>query len=343
MVSKEKSKLLWLCDTCKKSLKSNQKNIQENEVINNLIKENKLLHMEIRELAIKEAILIEKIKVMVPNDVKSSENLKQNFETPKTTYSEVLVLKRKNPDIKYNIKENLITKIDPTKLKVNIQSVQHNNTNGNVTVHCEDKTSKESLLQAINQEIGSEVTIQDIKQENIKKRIEFIANITVSTLPEDNNELIEKLIDKNNISRSINNFTMKIIYRKKIRLDKAELIVLEVDKETYKYIMESRKKHLFIDWESIVVKNHIKVIQCYKCQNYGHISKNCTKSECCMNCSGQHNSKECTNKEKKICTNCVYRNKKNNSNMKTDHCANDRNCPLYSELLKKLKQRFGYD
>ena len=48
---------------------------------------------------------------------------------------------------------------------------------------------------------------------------------------------------------------------------------------------------------------HLWVTQCYKCQNFGHIVKNCDKEEQCGKCSGPHPTAECTSNEHK-CANC---------------------------------------
>ena len=45
-------------------------------------------------------------------------------------------------------------------------------------------------------------------------------------------------------------------------------------------------------------------IQCFKCQKFGHISKNCRGKQKCPLCSEDHTFEECQNRENKKCSNC---------------------------------------
>ena len=48
------------------------------------------------------------------------------------------------------------------------------------------------------------------------------------------------------------------------------------------------------------------ILQCYKCQGFGHKAPNCTKNQKCVVCGGAHSHKNCPNKEKRNpkCANC---------------------------------------
>lgn len=47
------------------------------------------------------------------------------------------------------------------------------------------------------------------------------------------------------------------------------------------------------------------VQQCFKCQGFGHMAKNCEQNVKCLRCSGNHTLKECTTpKDNPICANC---------------------------------------
>ena len=41
------------------------------------------------------------------------------------------------------------------------------------------------------------------------------------------------------------------------------------------------------------------ILQCYKCQGFGHKAQNCTKNQKCVVCGGAHSHKNCPNKEKR--------------------------------------------
>ena len=48
------------------------------------------------------------------------------------------------------------------------------------------------------------------------------------------------------------------------------------------------------------------ILQCFKCQGFGHKALNCTKNEKCVVCGEAHSHKNCPNKEKRKpkCANC---------------------------------------
>lgn len=71
-----------------------------------------------------------------------------------------------------------------------------------------------------------------------------------------------------------------------------------------------------VSWEKI--KSNNGIIQCYRCQSFGHVAENCHRVQKCLKCSGPHNIKECQETLQK-CANC-----------KGNHNANERNCPEYA-------------
>ena len=64
------------------------------------------------------------------------------------------------------------------------------------------------------------------------------------------------------------------------------------------------------------------ILQCYKCQGFGHKAPNCTKNQKCVVCGGAHSHKNCPNKEKRNpkCANC-----------RGPHVANYKGCPAYKD------------
>ena len=78
------------------------------------------------------------------------------------------------------------------------------------------------------------------------------------------------------------------------------------------------------------------ITQCYQCQGFNHVAKDCKSKVKCMRCAGPHKSSECPEKDKNSfnpkCTNC-----------KGDHVAASRECPKFKEQYKiqteKVKAR----
>jgi len=62
-----------------------------------------------------------------------------------------------------------------------------------------------------------------------------------------------------------------------------------------------------------------KPIQCFNCQQFGHMQSDCTKPKICFKCGQQHENNPCT-ADKPQCSNC-----------KGEHPSNSKNCPKIIE------------
>ena len=79
---------------------------------------------------------------------------------------------------------------------------------------------------------------------------------------------------------------------------------------------------------------HIK--RCYKCQNFGHYSKECTsQEEICAKCGDNHDTKNCTATLKR-CINCVR-----DKSTTHDHFAFDPKCPAMIKQQNSLKRKLN--
>ncbi|XP_026471499.1 uncharacterized protein LOC113375767 [Ctenocephalides felis] len=72
------------------------------------------------------------------------------------------------------------------------------------------------------------------------------------------------------------------------------------------------------------VATYNRMIQCFNCQRYGHVTNQCKSKARCSHCSDEHKYKDCTNKQKNpTCALC-----------QEDHKAMDKTCPKYEEHCK---------
>jgi hypothetical protein len=76
------------------------------------------------------------------------------------------------------------------------------------------------------------------------------------------------------------------------------------------------------------------LVQCFKCCSYGHIAKNCRAKARCGHCSESHETRECTQKDRKSCATCKAFGYK-----KTDHKAWDEICTIRVTAREKLRTR----
>jgi hypothetical protein len=79
-------------------------------------------------------------------------------------------------------------------------------------------------------------------------------------------------------------------------------------------------------------KNKKDIVQCLRCQSYGHTRKYCLKTFNCVKCAGPHDNKDCS-KPKDTPATCVL--------CKGAHPAHYKGCTVYRDLIK-LKYKDNY-
>ena len=104
---------------------------------------------------------------------------------------------------------------------------------------------------------------------------------------------------------------------------------------------------LNIDHQQVFVGDFSPFMQCYKCLQFGHISKNCM-SDCrpCSHCSDKtHQNTNCPHiisNTTPVCFNCTKHNVKTNSNINTSHSAISANCPTVQYMMNQVKCKIDY-
>lgn len=64
------------------------------------------------------------------------------------------------------------------------------------------------------------------------------------------------------------------------------------------------RDQVYVDCQ--VCRDYADIVRCFRCQGYGHISKNCRDKMCCGHCAGEHDNKDCMNKDKaEVCGACI--------------------------------------
>ena len=78
-----------------------------------------------------------------------------------------------------------------------------------------------------------------------------------------------------------------------------------------------------------VYRHRQRIIQCYRCYQFGHIARLCPDQEnqTCRDCGGRHHFSSCTRRTKK-CVNCGG-----------EHAATDPVCEWYQDIAGAMKHR----
>ena len=163
--------------------------------------------------------------------------------------------------------------------------------------------------------------------------------LSIRNIPSDitNKEtLLEKLLEKNEILKcsSGKDDAVKVVF-----FDENEKsAVIRVTAAIHESIRQNRD-YVHIDLREHHVTDRIHVIQCYHCQEFGHMANSMyckakDKDPTCFFCAGNHKSKDCRNKSdnnvnKIKCSNCAKSSKHSEKNSAKTHKASDNLCPSY--------------
>jgi len=136
----------------------------------------------------------------------------------------------------------------------------------------------------------------------------------------DTEEIRQKLLDLGHNVRSIVNAQHRIT-KEPLNLFIVDLEPADNNKDIYN-ITALQNKIIQIEPPRV---NKNNIIQCARCQQYGHTKTYCNKPFVCVKCGGPHNSKEC-NKRKDIPAKCAL--------CGGSHPANYKGCEHYHNLIK---------
>ena len=164
--------------------------------------------------------------------------------------------------------------------------------------------------------------------------------ICISNISElaDLSSITDDIVNKNAWLKSLVSQGKKFEYVAKFKNKRESTdLVFKIDPEIRKCLRD-RNDQILTPYSVCKIYDRYHVLQCYKCLGFNHTSKSCNAScSSCFKCSGNHTSSDCE-AVSLCCKNCK-------TSEKSDHMANDKQCPRYLEEISKIRNLtdHGYD
>lgn len=264
----------------------------------------------------------------------SAKRPKPSVINPKK-HDPILIVKPRNADdaasIKNIIKATINPESDPVK-KMQLTS------RGDFIVHCNDSNALSTIKNKLTQKIGDTGEVKE--PATAKPRLKVVG--FDSDYFDDDTRLISA-IRKQNDKLFDETSEIQIADKKKMRGKDLHTAVLTVDVNTFKRVLTAGK--IFIGWNSCKIYEHIEVMRCFKCNQFGHLARECKEEEfVCPLCADKHSMNLCRVKEDGYkCANCIRANTELKLDVDYKHCAFSLKCPVLSKQIEKRKRHIRYD
>lgn len=272
----------------------------------------------------------------------------------------VIVIKPKDQELSPEDTRSLIkARINPKDLQVGISEMKK--VKGGLLIECSSVEDCIQLEREINEK-HKEVLIPQIPRKRNPKLI--IYNVEEPDPDEEENDPNkEESVPKEDITESIikqnreigdflkdkdqsNLFDLKFKFKLRAKEKHRAHAVFEVSPDMRRLILSMGK--VSVNWMKCQAKDYIPVIRCYKCNRFGHFSKDCQEEEeICGKCSEKHPTRNCNKTPDAYkCINCtrsnVHNAKYGNKEIEQNHSAFNLNCPSFKRIQKIIIEKTNY-
>ncbi|GBN95455.1 hypothetical protein AVEN_29585-1 [Araneus ventricosus] len=233
------------------------------------------------------------------------------------------------------LKKQLEEKINLKTLGVKVINCAPSTGNG-VIIRLQTPDMLATLQKTINEhpELKDNCCARAPKGRNPQIIIYDIAKTDLSR-EEEESQFLEQLRNSNDLPSG----EMKVIFRRKGR-GPLQHWIISVSPEIFDSFKGEKRLHL--GFGSYKFREFLDPPRCFKCQKFGHVSKNCSEqATLCSRCPGVHVFSKCT-KTNTVCRNCREYNKRTNSKIRVDHPATSDKCPVYLREKEQLAKQTNY-
>lgn len=262
----------------------------------------------------------------MPQTTKTVKAIETKMQKVKDT--NLIFIKPTNNQNTKQVEEALIKTINPKEDKVKIKGIRK--TPNTVIIETASKEDSEKIKQKA-------ATIEDIRCEDSRKRRPMVVVYQVPTSMEDK-EFMDQLYQINLCEdMTMEEFKKEAVIKFKTgRRDRRSANnIIEVSPRLWHLLLH--KDRVYIQFESLKVKDFVRVARCYTCHDLGHSSRQCKLREpVCYKCAKPgHIQADCKN-EQVGCIPCNYRKKKCNK-------AGGADCPTYKHFYSRQIETTDYD
>lgn len=198
-----------------------------------------------------------------------------------------------------------------------------------MTVKCVSEEDAKKLESTLKTHYGSKIEITQIKDTYPKFKIIGAHLNDIS-----NQQFILNLKEQNDW---LKNADLQIVDKYDVpgRNGTYSNVIVRCDVQTLKRVLEKGQIILGLDMKKVY--EYIDILQCFRCQKYGHVATVCMSDPACKFFGHDHESRLCGEKEEFTCINCIRQNRKG-ANLNAKHKATDERCPMRNERIAGLKE-----
>lgn len=203
---------------------------------------------------------------------------------------------------------------------------------GRVVLTCSDEAQKNKIATAAKAATGIEV-----RERNIQNPRLVITGVYKEHKEED---LINMILMENDDIEAQFGDDFRCNFRevgvRKCRNDNKVNITFEARLDIFKYLI--RKERIYLDMAHVIIEEALTVVQCYRCNKYGHIAKFCQGVATCQFCGGSHDGRDC----EATVMDCINCRTVRVPQEERRHSARDHMCPIFVRKENMARRNINY-